>query len=106
MRTLDNEHGLTLIEIIIVIVLMAIMVSVGVQFLYKAAQVDQINTERVKLVSDARFSMESVVRELRFADPLSVALPVNRITFDKQFGYAQDTTTTGLEYRYFPATDC
>ena len=105
MRTLDNENGLTLIEIIIVIVLMAIMVSVGVQFLYKAAQVDQINTERVKLVSDARYAMESVVRELRFAVPTSVAFPGNRITFDKQFGYAVDGNTIGLEYRYFPPTD-
>jgi len=105
MRHIDNEHGLTLIEIIIVIMLMGIMVAVGVQFLYKSAEVDQINTARVKLVTDARFAMESLVRELRFADPTSVALPGTRVQFDKQFGYAVDTTTAGLEYRYFPVTD-
>lgn len=105
MRQLNNEKGFTLIEIILVLLLMAIMVSIGAQFLYKSAEVDQINTARVRLVSDARFAMESIIRELRFADPTSIATPGARITFDKQFGYTVDTTTAGLEYRYFGASD-
>ncbi len=105
LQPIKNEKGLTLIEIIIVLLLLAIMIAVGVTFLYKAAEVDQINTARVKLVSDARFAMESIVRELRFADPTSVTLPGARVQFDKQFGYAVDTTTAGLEYRYFGASD-
>ena len=100
-----NEHGMTLIEIVIVIVILGVMVAVGGTFLYKAAQTEELYSERVDVVTAARYAMEIVTRELRIAEPGTVTITGNTVTFDKQFGYAQDTATTGIQYTYSPGGD-
>lgn len=105
MHSIRNEHGMTMIEIILVIVILGVMVSVGAQFLFQSAEVDQKHTERVDRVTRAYVVMEMLVRELRIADPATVNIAGNTITFDKQFGYAQDTTTSGVSYTYSPGGD-
>jgi len=102
---LHNEQGMTLVEIVITIIILGIMAAVGGTFLYKAAQVDQLHSERVQMVSTARRAMETLVRELRIADPATVNIAGNTVTFDKQFGYAQDTSTSGIQYTYNPGAD-
>ncbi|CAI2719248.1 prepilin-type N-terminal cleavage/methylation domain-containing protein [Nitrospina watsonii] len=104
-RRIQNEQGMTLIEIIVVIVILGIMVAVGAQFLFKAAQVDTLHSERVEVVGSTHYAMEALVRELRIADPATVNIAGNTVTFDKQFGYAQDTTTSGVSYTYSPGAD-
>jgi MSHA biogenesis protein MshO len=101
----NNEHGMTLIEIIVVIIILGIMAAVGGTFLYKAAQTDELYSERVDVVTAARYAMETLVRELRIADPATVNITGNTITFDKQFGYAQDPTVSGIQYTYSPGGD-
>lgn len=104
-RRHHNEHGMTLVEIVVTIIILGVMAAVGGTFLYKAAQVDQLHSERVDVVTAARHAVETMVRELRIAEPGTVTIAGNTVTFDKQFGYAQDTTTTGIQYTYSPGGD-
>lgn len=99
---IHNEHGMTLVEIIVVILVLGVMVAVGGTFLYKAAQAEELYSERVDVVVTARHAVETLVRELRIAVPGTVSLAGNTITFDKQFGYAQDAATSGIQYTYNP----
>ncbi|MGP0628434.1 prepilin-type N-terminal cleavage/methylation domain-containing protein [Nitrospina sp. 32_T5] len=104
-HTLHNQRGMTMVEIILVIVILGIMIAVGAQFLFQSAEVDQQHSERVDRVTRAYVAMELLVRELRIADPATVNIAGNTVTFDKQFGYTQDATTSGVSYTYSPGTD-
>lgn len=99
-----NETGFTLIEIVITLVLLGIVSAVTIQFVASAAEVGQIQTERNRLVNEARLAMEAMVREIRFAVPASVVATAVSITFDKQFPYLQDPTVVGIDYTYNPVT--
>ena len=102
-NTSRNETGFTLLEIVITLVLLGILSAVTVQFVASSAEVSQIQTERNKLMSEARLSMEAMTREIRFAVPASVVATAVSITFDKQFSYLQDLTLAGINYTYNPA---
>ena len=101
-NTSHNEAGFTLLEIVITVVLLGILSMVTIQFVSSAAEVSQIQTERNKLVSEARLAMETLVREIRLAVPVSVVATPVSITFDKQLPYLQDPTVTGIDYTYDP----
>ncbi|MGP0566936.1 MULTISPECIES: prepilin-type N-terminal cleavage/methylation domain-containing protein [unclassified Nitrospina] len=101
-HTLHNQRGMTMVEIILVIVILGIMIAVGAQFLFQSAEVDQQHSERVDRVTRAYVAMEVVVRELRIADPASIAIAGNNFSFDKQFGYPQDPATNNINYTYSP----
>ena len=101
-NTSRNEAGFTLMEIVITLILLGIISAVTIQFVSSSAEVGQIQTERNKLVNEARLAMEAMVREIRYAVPASVlATPVS-IAFDKQFPYLQDATLVGINYTYNP----
>ncbi len=101
-HTSRNETGFTLIEVVITLVLLGIISVVTIQFVSSSAEVGQIQTERNKLVSEARLVMEAMTREIRFAVPASVVATAVSLTFDKQFPYLQDLTVLGVDYTYDP----
>ena len=102
-NTSRNEAGFTLLEIVITVVLLGIISVVTIQFVSSSAEVGQIQTERNKLVNEARLVMETMTREIRYAVPPSVVATAVSITFDKQFPYLQDATVAGIDYTYNPA---
>ncbi len=97
-----NEAGFTLLEIVITVVLLGIISVVTIQFVSSSAEVGQIQTERNKLVNEARLVMETMTREIRFAVPARVVATPVSITFDKQFPYLQDLAVAGIDYTYDP----
>lgn len=67
-----RSKGFTLIELIIVIVLLAIIGTFSFRFIGLGADVYRDTSARDQLVSQSRFALERLSRELRNALPLSV----------------------------------
>ncbi|WP_322111655.1 PilW family protein [Aeromonas hydrophila] len=67
-------HGFTLVELVIVILLVGIMATFTSQFIGISSQIYIDAASREQLMSDARFLMERLNRELRDAVPGSVRI--------------------------------
>lgn len=77
MQASTHKQGFTLIELVSVIVILGI-VSVGVSsFIRDSTQIFVDTTERDQLLSDSRFVIERLNRELRRAVPNSVRIGAN-----------------------------
>ena len=74
MRT---PNGFTLIELVVVILLLGVMATFTSQFIGIGTQIYGDASSREQLMSDARFAMERLNRELRDAVPGSVTLSSN-----------------------------
>ncbi|WP_404401338.1 type II secretion system GspH family protein [Idiomarina seosinensis] len=72
MQHKPTDNGFTLIELILVIVLLAIVGTFSFQFIGFGAQVYSDTSAREQLVSQSRFALERLSRELRNALPRSV----------------------------------
>lgn len=67
-----QARGFTLIELVMVILLLGVMVTFSSQFIGIGTQIYGDASSREQLMSDARFAMERLNRELRDAVPGSV----------------------------------
>lgn len=67
-----QARGFTLIELVMVILLLGVMVTFSSQFIGIGTQIYGDASRREQLMSDARFAMERLNRELRDAVPGSV----------------------------------
>ncbi|PJG58157.1 prepilin-type N-terminal cleavage/methylation domain-containing protein [Aeromonas cavernicola] len=63
------SHGFTLVELVLVIVLLGIMATFSSQFIAIGGQIYGDASQRSELMSDARFAMERLNREVRDALP-------------------------------------
>lgn len=72
MRSRRQAQGFTLIELVMVMVLLGIMATFTSQFIIIGTQIYGDASHREQLMSDARFAMERLNRELRDAVPGSV----------------------------------
>ena len=66
-----REHGFTLIELVIVIVLLAIVSIFTFRFVGIGAEMYVAGSERLKLLDQSRFAIERITRELRNSVPNS-----------------------------------
>ncbi len=100
---LKRRDGFTLIEIVMVIVMVAIMGTFTIQYLWTYTKAAQDVSERKDIVDQLTLSMEWLTRELRLAECTTPAPVIagNRITFDKTSGYPVDPDTTAIRYRRF-----
>lgn len=78
MTHLDKPvHGFTLVELVTVIIVLGV-VSVGISgFIRTGVEIYSDATERDQLLSDSRFIVERINRELRMAIPNSVRVTAN-----------------------------
>lgn len=70
--TLAKTRGFTLVELIMVIVVLAIVATVTTSYLGIGAQMYVETSDRDRLLSQSRFAVERLTRELRSALPNSV----------------------------------
>lgn len=68
-RQLRDNSGFTLVELVMVILLLGIMATFTSQFIGIGSQIYGDASSREQLMSDARFAMERLNRELRDAVP-------------------------------------
>jgi prepilin-type N-terminal cleavage/methylation domain-containing protein len=87
-----REEGFTLIELIIGIVITGILGGFGVQFLTSSMSMNQQMAGRKDLVDDAKIAFERMVREIRFADSVTLNSSTS-ITITKP-AYPEDAATT------------
>lgn len=66
---MDGARGFTLIELVVVILLLGVMVSFSSQFIGRSTQLYADASAREQLMSDVRFGVERLNRELRDAVP-------------------------------------
>ena len=88
------HRGFTLVELVMVILLLGVMATFSSQFIGIGTQIYGDASRREQLMSDARFALERLNRELRDAVPGSV-----RIEDDAQNGMDQ-----GACLRFWPIT--
>jgi len=69
---MQREQGFTLVEMIMVVVILAIVASIGSNFVISALESYRIAQTRNQLVQRGRLSLEQMARELRMAVPNSV----------------------------------
>ncbi|USV57903.1 type II secretion system protein [Aeromonas encheleia] len=74
MRSRRQGRGFTLIELVMVILLLGVMATFSSQFIGIGTQIYGEASRREQLMSDARFAMERLNRELRDAVPGSVRI--------------------------------
>ncbi|MGS2723582.1 PulJ/GspJ family protein [Porticoccus sp. GXU_MW_L64] len=72
--TSNRQSGFTLIELITVIVLLAIIATIGSSFVVSSTESYQQVQSRAKLVNKSRQAMERMTRQLRGAVPNSIQL--------------------------------
>lgn len=76
-RTLRQLSGFTLVELVLVIVLLGIVATVSTGFLGSGAQMYAEASDRDRLLSQSRFALERLTRELRIAVPNSARVSAN-----------------------------
>ena len=76
MRSL-KQKGFTIIELIAVIVIMGVLATATTQYITFGAQIYVEGSERQKVLSQSRFLIERLTRELRAAIPNSVRVYAN-----------------------------
>lgn len=69
-----SQRGFTLVELIAVIVILAIVSSIGMGFVVRSMESYQQTQNRALLVNTARQALERVTRQLRIALPYSVRI--------------------------------
>ena len=67
--TIERSRGFTLIELVVVILLLGVMVTFSSQFIGSSTQLYADASAREQLMSDVRFGVERLNRELRDAVP-------------------------------------
>ncbi|MCV5497529.1 type II secretion system GspH family protein, partial [Escherichia coli] len=77
-----GNRGFTLVELVMVILLLGIMVTFTSQFIGIGTQIYGDASSREQLMSDARFAMERLNRELRDAVPGSERIETTGGTWD------------------------
>ncbi len=95
-----------MLELVLVIVMVAIMGTFSIQYLWTFTKAAADISARQEMVDQLTLSMEWLTRELRLADctPISWVIAGNRITFDKTSGYVLDPGTSNIRYRRFGAS--
>lgn len=69
-----RARGFTLIELVIVMALLAVVSMFSIQFITKSVQIYKQGTDREQLMSDIRFGIERLNREVRNAVPGSLRI--------------------------------
>lgn len=109
LKTLKNQNGFTLIELVIVIVIVSIMAGVLANVLSQGTESWLTVAPRKDAVQHTRYAMDRMVREIRELDSGSItAATATQITFTRDSGATNvnfNLNGTGLEYNSSVLTD-
>lgn len=73
---LDNQNGITLIELLIVIGIMGVVMSLGFSFLMFGTRTFKLSGERADNQFDVRMPTDFVSKEVRYADKVQILTSV------------------------------
>ena len=93
-RRFGGEHGITLVELLVVMALTAVVLGFVSRTVVHALGVQSRQTAQVAALNDTRVAFERVTRDIRGADPLRVT-ELDRISLDLRLA---DTTVRTVTY--------
>jgi prepilin-type N-terminal cleavage/methylation domain-containing protein len=93
-RRLSDERGLTLVEVLVVVLITGIVITIAGASAVNALRFEREQTAHVSALNQAKIATERLTRDLRGADPLFVAED-NRIRYQVR----RPGGMTTVEYR-------
>lgn len=88
---LKFQKGITLVELVISMGLMVLLMTAALNLMVNSLQTWQINSRRIEVQQTARFALDSIVRELRFATDVVVDIDHKGILYRiNESAYSED----------------
>ncbi|MGI6091437.1 MAG: hypothetical protein GX348_04630 [Veillonellaceae bacterium] len=91
-RHLSNQSGITLVELVIGMALTVLLMTAVVSLLSTSLQAWQTGSRKTEVQQTARFALDSVARELRYASNVVVDENKSGITFKKNDTVSNEDT--------------
>ncbi len=103
-RLRREDHGFSLIELLVVLLLMGIVGSIFLRALVGSIAATNRAQERVFALNDLTKGLERIGRELRVADPLDLSQIATRAEAETELGATVRRNDRVFEYQYYLTT--